>query len=138
MKRFAAILLSSCLLTSCATITPNKVTDSTASYDNTTPAGYENQNSSIIGFDKDGQGIITPFGVERYNNLIKLYRIQFKFAKGVELKENDGVKEYLDSKGNLLYKLDQQHLVYFAILNSWKKDGKEADTFWDKAKALVK
>lgn len=138
MKNFAVFFLSSLLLVSCATVTPDKVVDNTASYDASTPAGYDNLNSGIVGFAPDGSGILTPFGVERYNKLIELYKVQFRFAKGVELKENAGVKEYLDKSGNLLYKIDQQHLVYYGILNSWRRDGKDADSFWDKAKDLVK
>jgi hypothetical protein len=122
----------------CATVTPDKVVDNTASYDASTPTGYDNLNSGIIGFTAEGYGILTPFGVERYNKLIELYKIQFKFAKGVELVENEGITEYLDKNGNLLYKIDQQHLVYYGILNSWRRDGKDSDGFWDKAKNLIK
>ena len=138
MKLFASFCLSSLLLVSCATITPNKVEDNTASFDSSTPVNYDNLNSGIIGFTADGSGILTNFGVQRYNSLIRDYKIRFKNAKGVELKENDGITETLDKNGNLLYNMDQQHLVYFGILNSWKKDGKDPDSLWDKAKSLVK
>lgn len=138
MKNFAVFCLSSFLLASCATVTPDKVVDKTASFDSTTPQGYNTMNSGVIGFTADGKGILTLNGVERYNNLIKDYKIQFRFYKGVELKENDGITEALDKNGNLLYNIDQQHLVYFGLLNSWKKDGKDPDSLWDKAKNLVK
>ena len=122
----------------CATVTPDKVKDNTASYDSSTPVNYDNLNSGIIGFTADGSGILTPFGVQRYNNLIKDYRIRFKVNKGVELKENDGISEYVDKNKNVLSKIDPQHFVYFGILNSWRKDGVEPDSLWDKAKDLVK
>ena len=138
LKRFAALSLSSILLCACTTVTPDKVKDEIASYDASTPSNYDVQNSGFIGFLDDGRGIITPFGLVRYNTLIKTYKIRFKSVKGVELKENDGIEEYTDKKNNKLYIIDQQHLVYYAILNSWRKDGKEPDSIWDKAKELVK
>ena len=131
-------MLSSLLLCSCSTVTPDKVKDEIASYDASTPTGYDVQNSGFIGFLDDGRGIITPFGLLRYNTLVKTYRIRFKTFKGVELNEGDGTIEYTDNRGNKLFIIDQQHLVYYAILNSWRKDGKEPDSIVDKAKDLVK
>jgi hypothetical protein len=29
-------------------------------------------------------------------------------------------------------------LVYYAVLNSWRKDGKEPDSIWDNTKDLIK
>jgi len=138
LKNFAIICLSSIFLTSCATVTPDKVQDNTASFDSTTPQQYDPHNSGIIGFSVDGKGILTSSGVERYNNLIKDYKFQFREAKGVELKENAGITEYLDKHGNLLFYIDHQHLVYFGILNGWRRDGRDVDSIWDKAKNLVK
>ena len=138
MKNFAVFCLSSLLLASCATVTPDKVQDNTASFDSTTPHQYDSMNSGIIGFSPEGKGILTSNGVERYNNLIKDYKLQFRAAKGVELKENEGIVEFLDKHGNLLYYIDNQHMVYFGILNSWRRDGKDVDGLWDKAKAWVK
>jgi hypothetical protein len=138
LKKFAILLLSSLLLCACTTVTPDKVADEIASYDASTPAGYDIQNSGFIGFLDDGRGIITAFGLLRYNTLIKSYNIRFRSYKGVELKENDGITEFTDKSNNKLYIINQQHLVYYAILNSWRKDGKEPDSIWDKAKELVK
>lgn len=126
------------MLVSCATITPNKVEDNTASFDSSTPINYDNLNSGIVGFTTDGSGILTNFGVQRYNSLIRDYKIRFKNVKGVDLKENDGISEYVDQHKNILSKIDTQHFVYFGILNSWRKDGVEVDSLWDKAKDLVK
>jgi len=138
LKLFASFCLSSLLLVSCATITPNKVEDNTASFDSSTPVNYDNLNSGIIGFTADGSGILTNFGVQRYNSLIRDYKIRFKNAKGVELKENDGISEYIDQHKNVLSKIDPQHFIYFGVLNSWRKDGVEVDSLWDKTKELVK
>ena len=99
MKSFAVYCLSSLLLVSCATVTPDKIKDNTASFDSTTPQGYDPMNSGVIGFTESGKGILTSNGVEGYNNLIKDYKLQFRAAKGVELKENDGITEFLDKNG---------------------------------------
>ena len=138
LKKFAILWLSSLLLGACTTVTPDKVSDQIASYDASTPVGYDVQNSGFIGFLDDGRGIITAFGLLRYNTLIKSYNIRFRSYKGVELRENDGITEFTDKSNNKLYIINQQHLVYYAILNSWRKDGKEPDSIWDKAKELVK
>ena len=138
LKKFAILLLSSVLLCACTTVTPDKVADEIASYDASTPAGYDIQNSGFIGFLDDGRGIITPFGLLRYNTLVKTYKVRFKTYKGVDFDDNAGIEEFTDKKGNKLYIINQQHLVYYAILNSWRKDGKEPDSIWDKAKELVK
>jgi len=138
LRKFAIFFLSSFLFCSCTTVTPDKVTDEIASYDATTPSGYDVQNSGFIGFTDDGRGLITQFGLLRYNTLIKAYKIRFKSFKGVELNENDGITEYTDKRSNKLYIIDQQHLVYYAVLNGWRKDGKEPDSIWDKTKDLVK
>ncbi len=138
LKKFAILLLSSLLLCACTTVTPDKVSDEIASYDASTPAGYDIQNSGFIGFLDDGRGIITAFGLLRYNTLIKTYKVRFKTYKGVDLDVNAGIEEFTDKSNNKLYIINQQHLVYYAILNSWRKDGKEPDSIWDKAKELVK
>jgi len=122
----------------CATVTPDKVKDNTASFDASTPTNYDNYNSGIIGFTADGSGILTSSGVQRYNNLIKDYKIRFKVNKGVELNENAGISDHVDNHKNTLYKIDAQHFVYYGILNSWRKDGVEPDSLWDKAKELIK
>jgi hypothetical protein len=86
----------------------------------------------------DGRGILTAFGVLRYNTLVKAYKIKFKSYKGVEINENDGIDEFTDKFNNKLFVIDQQHLVYYAILNSWRKESKEADGLIDKAKDIIK
>jgi hypothetical protein len=138
LKKFAIFSLSSLLLCSCTTVTPDKIKDEVASYDATTPSQYDIQNSGFIGFMDDGRGILTAFGVLRYNTLVKAYKIKFKSYKGVEINENDGIDEFTDKFNNKLFIIDQQHLVYYAILNSWRKESKEADGLIDKAKDIIK
>lgn len=132
LKKFAIFSLSSLLIAGCSTVTPDKIKDEVASYDASTPTGYDVQNSGFIGFTDDGKGILTTFGILRYNTLVKAYHIKFKSYKGVELKENDGVTEFSDKSGNKLYIMDPQYLVYYAILNSWRKEGKPSDSIVDK------
>lgn len=132
LKRFAIFSLSSLLIAGCTTVTPDKIKDEVSSYDASTPTGYDVQNSGFIGFTDDGKGLITAFGVLRYNTLLKAYKLKFKGYKGIELNENDGITEYADKLGNKLYIIDQQHLVYYAILNSWRKEGKPTDSIVDK------
>lgn len=130
-------MLSSLLFTACTTVTPDKVKDEIASYDASTPTGYDVQNSGFIGFLDDGRGLITPFGLVRYNTLLKMYKVRFESFKGVRLEENAGITEYTNNKGDKLFIIDQQHLVYYAILNSWRKEGKEPDSIWEKAKDAI-
>lgn len=125
-------MLSSLLIVGCSTVTPDKIKDEIASYDASTPTGYDVQNSGFIGFMDDGKGILTPFGVLRYNTLVAAYKVKFKSYKGVELVENAGITEFTDKAGNKLFIIDQQHLVYYAILNSWRKEGKPSDSIVDK------
>ena len=132
LKRFAICFLSSLLIVGCSTVTPDKIKDEIASYDASTPTGYDVQNSGFIGFMDDGKGIITAFGVLRYNTLVKAYKVKFKSYKGVELEENAGITEFTDKSGNKLFIIDQQHLVYYAVLSSWKKEGKPTDSIVDK------
>ena len=138
LKKFAIFSLSSLLLCSCTTVTPDKIKDEVASYDASTPKQYDIQNSGFIGFMDDGRGILTTFGALRYNTLVKAYRIKFKSYKGVEINENDGISEFTDKSNNKLFIIDQQHLVYYAILNSWRKESKESDSLIDKAKDIIK
>lgn len=125
-------MLSSLLVVGCSTVTPDKIKDEISSYDASTPSGYDVQNSGFIGFMDDGKGILTPFGVLRYNTLVAAYKVKFKSYKGVELSENAGITEFTDKSGNKLFIIDQQHLVYYAILNSWRKEGKASDSIVDK------
>ena len=125
-------MLSSFLIAGCSTVTPDKIKDEIASYDASTPSGYDVQNSGFIGFMDDGKGILTPFGVLRYNTLVAAYKVKFKSYKGIELTENAGITEFTDKSGNKLFIIDQQHLVYYAILNSWRKEGKASDSIVDK------
>jgi hypothetical protein len=115
----------------CATITPDKIQDSTASYDASTPVNYNKDNGGLVALLDNG-AVITSQAKERYNNLIKMYKVKFKKEKAIELVEDAGVKPYKDRYGNDLFLIDNEHLVYFGVMNSWLKEKVPADNIIDK------
>ena len=131
MKKLASILALNFLFIGCATVTPNKIQDDKSSYDATTPKQYDRDNGGLISFVGD-DALITRQARERYNNLIKMYRIKFKKEKAIELNEDSGIKPYKDNFGNELFLIDSEHLVYFGVLNSWLKEKVSQDNIIDK------
>lgn len=131
MKKLASILALNFLFIGCATVTPNKIQDDKSSYDATTPKQYDKDNGGLISFIGD-DALITRQARERYNNLIKMYRIKFKKEKAIDLVEDSGVKPYKDNFGNELFLIDSEHLVYFGVLNSWLKEKVSQDNILDK------
>ena len=131
MKKLASILALNFLFIGCATVTPNKIQDDKSSYDATTPKQYDKDNCGLISFIGD-DALITRQARERYNNLIKMYRIKFKKEKAIDLNEDSGVKPYKDNFGNELFLINSEHLVYFGVLNSWLKEKVPADNIIDK------
>jgi len=119
------------LLVGCATITPDKIQDSTASYDSSTPSNYNKDNGGLIAILDNG-AVITASAKDRYNNLIKMYKVKFKKEKAIELIENAGITPYKDRYGNDLFLIDNEHLVYFGVMNSWLKEKVPADNILDK------
>lgn len=131
MKKFVSALVLNFLLIGCATVTPNKIEDDKSSYDATTPKQYQKDNGGLISFVGD-EALITPQARERYNNLIKMYRIKFRKEKAIELNEDSGIKPYKDNFGNKLFLIDSEHLVYFGVMNSWLKEKIPQDNILDK------
>ena len=131
MKKLASILALNFIFIGCATVTPNKIQDNKSSYDATTPKQYDKDNGGLISFIGD-DALITSQARERYNNLIKMYRIKFKKEKAIDLVEDSGIKPYKDSFGNELFLIDSEHLVYFGVLNSWLKEKVPQDNILDK------
>jgi len=131
LNKLASILVLNFLFIGCATVTPNKIQDDKSSYDATTPKQYDKDNGGLISFIGD-DALITRQARERYNNLIKMYRIKFKKEKAIDLVEDSGVKSYKDNFGNELFLIDSEHLVYFGVLNSWLKEKVPADNIIDK------
>jgi hypothetical protein len=112
-------------------VTPDKIQDDKSSYDATTPKQYDKDNGGLISFIGD-DALITRQARERYNNLIKMYRIKFKKEKAIDLVEDSGIKPYKDNFANELFLIDSEHLVYFGVLNSWLKEKVPADNILDK------
>jgi hypothetical protein len=131
LKKLASILVLNFLFIGCATVTPNKIQDDKSSYDATTPKQYDRDNGGLISFIGE-DALITRQARERYNNLIKMYRIKFKKEKAIDLVEDSGVKSYKDNFGNELFLIDSEHLVYFGVLNSWLKEKAPQDNIVDK------
>ena len=131
MKRFVNILALNLLLVGCATITPDKIQDSNASYDASTPSQYNQDNGGIIALLENG-AVITSQAKDRYNKLIEMYKVKFKKEKAIELVENAGITPYRDRYGNDLFLIDNEHLVYFGVMNSWLKEKVPADNIIDK------
>ena len=131
MNKFASILVLNFFLVGCATITPDKIQDNTASYDASTPSNYNKDNGGLVALLDNG-AVITPQAKERYNNLIKMYKVKFKKEKAIELVENAGIQPYKDRYGNDLFLIDNEHLVYFGVMNSWLKEKVPADNIIDK------
>lgn len=131
MKKLASILALNFIFIGCATVTPDKIQDDKSSYDATTPKQYDKDNGGLISFIGD-DALITRQARERYNNLIKMYRIKFKKEKAIDLVEDSGIKPYKDTFGNELFLIDSEHLVYFGVLNSWLKEKVAQDNILDK------
>jgi hypothetical protein len=112
-------------------VTPNKIQDDKSSYDATTPKQYDKDNGGLISFVGD-DALITRQARERYNNLIKMYRIKFKKEKAIDLTEDSGITPYKDNFNNELFLIDSEHLVYFGVLNSWLKEKVPQDNIVDK------
>ena len=131
MNKLASILVLNFFLVGCVTVTPNKIQDDKSSYDATTTKQYDKDNGGLISFVGD-DALITRQARERYNNLIKMYRIKFKKEKAIDLVEDSGVKPYKDNFGNELFLINSEHLVYFGVLNSWLKEKVPQDNILDK------
>ena len=131
MKKLASILALNFLLVGCVTVTPNKIQDDKSSYDATTPKQYDKDNGGLISFIGD-DALITRQARERYNNLIKIYRIKFKKEKAIDLTEDAGITPYKDNFGNELFLISSEHLVYFGVMNSWLKEKVPQDNIIDK------
>jgi len=119
------------ILVGCATVTPDKIQDDIASYDASTPDNYSKDNGGLIAVLDNGV-VITSAAKERYNKLIEMYKIKFKKEKAIELAENSGITPYKDRHGNDLFLIDNEHLVYFGVMNSWLKEKVPADNIIDK------
>jgi len=131
LNKLASILALNFIFIGCATVTPNKIQDDKSSYDATTPKQYDKDNGGLISFVGD-DALITRQARERYNNLIKMYRIKFKKEKAIDLVEDSGVKPYKDNFANELYLIDSEHLVYFGVMNTWLKEKVPQDSVIDK------
>jgi len=109
-KLLAAACLSSALLLGCHTVTPQRVTDTTISFD-----GNE-QNGGFIGYTTNGFGVLTPRGRERYNALIDTYGASLT----PPLTNDYGVQPFT----NGTWLITKEAVVKFNAMNARRKAGK--------------
>jgi hypothetical protein len=103
----AAALLLGCT----STVIPRQVSDSQASFDGNA------QNSGFLGFDTDGNGILTAHARDRYNGLVSIYGGRFS----PPLTMDAGIRA---AAGTNTFTIDAEHLVKFATMNRWRKEGR--------------
>jgi len=133
LKKLEIFLVSICsfFLVNCSTVTPDKIKDNTPSHDSSTPTQYDDFNSGIIRVLDKGL-VITEKAKDRYNYLIQSYKIKMKKDFGISLSENAGIKKYIDSFQNELFFIDNEHAVYFGVMNGWMKEKVPQDSIVDK------
>ena len=124
------------------TVTPNVVMDKEASYDTSTPSQYPQNSNGFLKFVKTERGdvvggLITDNAKRRFNMLVRDYHIQFKEAYKVELKENDGIRSFMDEYKNMVWIMDAESLEYFARLSQWSRDARDPDSIWMKLKDKI-
>lgn len=140
MKNILAtfFLGSAILLTGCSTVIPPSIKDDVASYDDSTPAGYDACNGGFLGFaDDDNTAFITDNARNVYNELIADYKEQFRDEYKLKLSRDDGISKGKDKFGNDLWKIDYQHLQYFMRLSRWAKEKRPVDSIWLKARHVI-
>ncbi len=93
------------------TVTPRTVTSSQASFDG------NSQNSGLIGFDDQGNGILTIHAYQRYYELASSYG--YKFSPKLDVYRDDDLQKTATNT----YLIDAAHLEKFATMNRWKKQG---------------
>lgn len=114
-KRVIATLLLAVVLVgapSGCTVIPRHVSASQPSFDG------GRQDSGFVGFDKDGNGIITGTARNRYNALVKLYGAKFL----VPLSEDDGIKPGPVIETRQTWLIDPEHLVKFQTMARWHRE----------------
>ena len=141
-KLFAIGFLLS-FMVGCSTVTPDYVEDKKASADSSVPEGIGAHKGWFLFSTRDEKGevnggVITSQAKERYNNLIKSYRLRFFDVYKVEINENDGVQPYpigeSEHSRSETWFIDAQHLEYYARLSTWAKNGTVDDSVWRKLK----
>jgi hypothetical protein len=109
LSKVGFVLLLAAVLCGCSTVVPSPVVDREASWDG------DRQTSGLLGFNEDGSGHITARARARYNALVALYGARFT----PPLIEDEGVTPQGDD-----WRIDAEHLVKFATMARWRKEGK--------------
>jgi len=127
MKNLLKIILITSLLAGCA-VTPNHVKSTTASYDDSTPAQYNNKNSGFLYLIKGKGAVLTQDGKKYYDELAGIYGDQIVPA----IQPGDGCTTFKDQYGNDLWFITSQHFVYFQMMSRWHQDNRPRKTLIDK------
>jgi hypothetical protein len=98
----------------CSTVAPGPLKDSEPSFEG------NQQTSGFLGFNDEGFGLITEHAKDRYNCLAALYGDYFVPT----LKPDEGLSWTPAVNGQLAWRIDREHLVKFATMNRWYKEGK--------------
>lgn len=107
----SSLVVAVWILSGCTgTVVPRQVRDNVTSWDST------NQNSGFIGYDSAGNGILTPHAYYRYNDLALTYGKKFAPRLG----PGAGTQPTATNT----YLIDPEHLVKFATMNRWRKQGR--------------
>lgn len=104
---FSFLMLSGCT----STVVPPAIVDVQPSWDG------NQQNSGLLGFDADGFGLITEHARDRYNALSEIYGGHYS-------PPNLSGAGLSDSGTNGVIRIDKEHLVRFATMQRWKKEGR--------------
>lgn len=126
------------------TVTPNEVVipNGPGFYDSTVPSQYDPRHGGYCYSIKNEKGgiiadVVSSGAKARYDTLVAAYAIQFKNFRHVTLNVGDGVEPIVDAYKNNLFKLDFEHMGYFAELARWSRDKKDPDSIWMRLKDKV-
>lgn len=109
LSKVVGALLVTAVLSGCGTVAPTSIRDREASWDG------DQQTSGLLGFNEDGSGRITARARVRYNALVVMYGARFT----PPLIEDEGVTPQGED-----WRIDAEHLVKFATMSRWRKEGK--------------
>jgi hypothetical protein len=109
-----------------STVVPGEIKASVASWDGST------QNSGLVGFDAQGNGIITLHADGRYYTLVAMYGPYFKppclYHEGSIPITNFPVAVFNKHKqvgtltNGIYFRMDAEHIVKFRQMNTWLKE----------------
>jgi hypothetical protein len=122
------VIFSVVFLCSCSTVTPNHVVDQVQAVDSSTPAGLQQANNGVIGWNGNDL-IITENKRVHYNNLIEDYRLQYREVYRDELKEDYQLRPHTMS-GTPCWLMAPEGIKALGRLRQWERNQRPADSIW--------